>query len=260
MTQQKQFKKGQLVFIHPTKKQGKILYINSEKVGIEVIVSQKGNQRVVEKEEWATKDISPLRSKKKSKSHNPNEMYYMVRDFHKAFNHKYHDTPTPMDEDTALNRAVWTAEELVELLYASVGGDKEKFINITDKFLDGIEENINKMIEENKPVDDILVAQADALTDVEYFNQGSFTILGVKPYNLFKIVQEANMGKLFPDGKPRFRQGDGKIIKPDNWERDFAPEGRLKEEIERQKGHKLTGGVGNKVTKSIPFKGGDSNK
>lgn len=247
MTQQKQFKKGQLVFIHPTKKQGKILYINSEKVGIEVIVSQKGNQRVVEKEEWATKDISPLRSKKKLKSHNPNEMYYMVRDFHKAFNHKYNDTPTPMDVDTALNRAVWTAEELVELLYASVGGNKEEFINITDKFLDGIGENINKMIEENKPVDDILVAQADALTDVEYFNQGSFTILGVKPYNLFKIVQEANMGKLH-NGMPKFRESDGKIIKPDNWERDFAPEGRLKEEIERQKGHKITGGVGNKLS------------
>lgn len=166
---------------------------------------------------------------------NNNAMYYMVEEFHKAFGHQYNDKPTQMDKETAVNRAVWTAEELVELLYATVGGDINEFKELYHQFQDGVEKNYNKIIEEQKPVDDILVAQADALTDVEYFNQGSFTILGVKPFNLFKIVQEANMGKLFPDGKPRFRKIDGKIIKPDNWEHDFAPEGRLKEEIERQK-------------------------
>ncbi|PKR83616.1 HAD family hydrolase [Heyndrickxia camelliae] len=162
-------------------------------------------------------------------------MYYMVQEFHKAFNHPFNEKPTPMNKETALNRAVWTAEELVELLYATVGGDHEEFVTLVDSFVTGIMNNVDKMIKENKPVDDILVAQADALTDVEYFNQGSFTILGVKPFNLFNIVHSANMGKLHSDGKPRFRDGDGKIIKPDNWERDFAPESRLKEEIERQK-------------------------
>jgi predicted HAD superfamily Cof-like phosphohydrolase len=36
------------------------------------------------------------------------------------------------------------------------------------------------------------------------------------------------------DGKPRFREGDGKIVKPPHWEENFAPEPKLKAEIERQ--------------------------
>jgi predicted HAD superfamily Cof-like phosphohydrolase len=43
------------------------------------------------------------------------------------------------------------------------------------------------------------------------------------------------MAKLFPDGKPRYRESDGKIIKPDGW---VAPEPKLKSEIERQKEQK----------------------
>jgi predicted HAD superfamily Cof-like phosphohydrolase len=159
----------------------------------------------------------------------------MVRDFHKAFNHKYSYKPTPIDEETALNRAVWTGEELVEFLYATVGGDKEKFTRLYIDFFNGLHKSMDKIIDKNDPIDDILVAQADALTDVEYFNQGSFTILGVEPFNLFEIVQEANMGKLWEDGKPRFREEDGKIVKPPNWERDYAPEPKLKAEIESQK-------------------------
>lgn len=163
-----------------------------------------------------------------------NVMYKMVREFHNAFGHKMADKPTVIDEETALNRAVWTGEELVEFLYGTVGGDLDKFEVLYDSFKQGLDKAVDKIRKEKKPVDDILVAQIDALVDVEYFNQGSFTIAGVEPFNLFKIVQEANMGKLFSDGKPRFREEDGKIIKPPNWEEDFAPEPRLIKEIERQ--------------------------
>ncbi|MEM5009420.1 HAD family hydrolase [Niallia taxi] len=167
-----------------------------------------------------------------------NVMYNMVREFHNAFGHKMADKPTVINEETALNRAVWTGEELVEFLYGTVGGDLEKFEVLYDSFKQGLDKAADKIRTEQKPVDDILVAQMDALVDVEYFNQGSFTIAGVEPFNLFKIVQEANMGKLFEDGKPRFREEDGKIIKPPNWEEDFAPEGRLIKEINRQMGSK----------------------
>jgi predicted HAD superfamily Cof-like phosphohydrolase len=161
-----------------------------------------------------------------------NQMYYMVRDFHKAFNHKYSDKPTPIDKETALNRAVWTGEELVEFLYATVEGDEEQFREIFQSFINGLHKATFKIIDKGDKVEDVLVAQADALTDVEYFNQGSFTILGVEPFNLFKIVQSANMAKLHSDGKPRYREEDGKIVKPEGWE---APEPKLKSEIERQK-------------------------
>ncbi|WP_442636473.1 HAD family hydrolase [Rossellomorea marisflavi] len=163
-----------------------------------------------------------------------NQMYEMVKDFHKAFNHPVSEKPTAMKEDVALSRAVWTGEELVEFLYATAAGNNEKFTKLYGEFLKGLDKAYQKSIDNTDPIDDVLVAQADALVDVEYFNQGSFTILGVEPFELFKIVQEANMGKLWEDGKPRFREGDGKIVKPPMWEENFAPEPRLKQEIKRQ--------------------------
>jgi predicted HAD superfamily Cof-like phosphohydrolase len=163
-----------------------------------------------------------------------NETYYMVRDFHKAFNHAASEKPTPIVENVALSRAVWTGEELVEFLYATVAGDKDKFESIYTEFVKGLDKAFDKIVEKDDPIEDVLVSQMDALTDIEYFNQGSFVIAGVEPFNLFKIVQDANMGKLWEDGKPRFREGDGKIVKPPHWEENFAPEPKLKAEIERQ--------------------------
>jgi predicted HAD superfamily Cof-like phosphohydrolase len=163
-----------------------------------------------------------------------NEMYYMVRDFHEAFNHLTADKPTPIAENVALSRAVWTGEELVEFLYATAAGDQAKFLHLYAGFIEGLRKTVDKILEKNDPIEDVLVSQMDALTDIEYFNQGSFVIAGVEPFNLFKIVQDANMGKLWEDGKPRFREGDGKIVKPPHWEENFAPEPKLKAEIKRQ--------------------------
>jgi predicted HAD superfamily Cof-like phosphohydrolase len=102
---------------------------------------------------------------------------------------------------------------------------------MVDGLLTSIINTESKILQKGEPVEDVLVAQADALTDVNYFVQGSFVLLGVDPQPLFDIVQDANMAKLFPDGKPRYRESDGKIIKPDGWQ---PPEDKLKLEIERQ--------------------------
>ncbi|WP_445491077.1 HAD family hydrolase [Niallia sp. 03133] len=168
-------------------------------------------------------------------SQDNNKMYRMVKEFHQAFGHSVADAPAAIDEKTALNRAVWTGEEIVEFLYATVNGEEESFKHLFASFLDGLNSAADKIMTQKKPIEDVLVAQMDALTDIEYFNQGSFVIAGVEPFNLFKIVQDANMGKLFEDGKPRFRKEDGKIIKPPHWEEKFAPESKLKEEINKQK-------------------------
>lgn len=162
-----------------------------------------------------------------------NERYHMVKGFHKAFGLGVANKPTPIDKKVALSRAIWTAEELVEFLHASVAGEEDEFDKMIGNFIEGIHAAYRKSMQVG-PIDDVLTAQADALTDVDYFNQGTFTLMGVEPFNLFKIVQEANMGKLWEDGKPRFREGDGKIVKPPHWEEKFAPEPRLKEEIQRQ--------------------------
>ena len=58
--------------------------------------------------------------------------------------------------------------------------------------------------------------------------------MGVDPEYLFEIVHRANMGKLFPDGKAHFDPITHKILKPDDWEENYAPEPAIKKELERQ--------------------------
>jgi energy-coupling factor transport system permease protein len=154
-----------------------------------------------------------------------------VREFHKAFNHPYSDKPTVIPTETAIARTNWTAEELVEFLYATANNDVEAFRKMVDGLLTSIINTESKILQKGEPVDDVLVAQADALTDVNYFVQGSFVLLGVDPQPLFDIVQDANMNKLWEDGTARYRESDGKIIKPPSW---LPPEPRLKDEIIKQ--------------------------
>ncbi|GAB6644246.1 hypothetical protein BOVMAS21_12300 [Streptococcus uberis] len=79
-----------------------------------------------------------------------------------------------------------------------------------------------------------LVGQVDALTDLLYFTYGSFVLMGVDPQPIFETVHEANMGKLFPDGKAHFDPVTHKILKPANWEKHYAPEKAIKKELDKQ--------------------------
>lgn len=74
----------------------------------------------------------------------------------------------------------------------------------------------------------------DALVDANYFNYGSFVLMGINPKPISTIVHEANMGKLFPDGNPHYRLLDGKVLKPENWDQQYAPKNRIKIKIEKQ--------------------------
>ena len=232
--------KGMLVFVKDQKIKGKLYSTKGSKAVVEVIVNydKETGQRTTKLIETDIKNVvkyrEPKPKHKQTKKYNPNEMYYMVRKFHKAFGHHVADKPIPIPSDLALNRVVWTGEELVEFLYATVKGDKEKFLDLFNLFKEGLDKASQKILDKNEKIEDVVVAQADALTDSLYFIFGSFVHLGVKPFNLFKIVQQANMGKLWDDGKPRYREEDGKIIKPPMWEEKFAPEPKLKAEIERQ--------------------------
>jgi predicted HAD superfamily Cof-like phosphohydrolase len=119
-----------------------------------------------------------------------------VRVFHLAFGHPAPPAPSLLPAQTAERRAAWIEEEAQELREATT-----------------------------------LEGQADAFIDVIYFAMGGLVNLGVKPGALWDIVQAANMAKLWPDGRPRHRESDGKVIKPDGWE-DPGP--KLAEEIRRQ--------------------------
>ena len=123
--------------------------------------------------------------------------YELVAKMHEVFGHPVTNTPTKLTEERAKIRASFMQEELEEFLEATTVED-----------------------------------QYDALIDLIYFAFGTFAEMGVRPDKGFEIVNNANMAKLFPDGKPRFREGDGKILKPEGWQ---APEPQLRAEIERQR-------------------------
>lgn len=226
-----QFKLEDRVFIVSKKKKGIVKGLDGNKV--KVTYFEKGTDE--RKTEWFNvKEIKFYRKKKVAKRRFLKGLDYaanQVRQFHKAFNHLTSSKPTIIPNDVAVARSCWTAEELVEFLYATAKGEKADFLNMVEVLKDSIDKTAAKIIEKGEPVEDVLVAQADALTDINYFTQGSFVIMGVDPQPLFDIVQKANMAKLFPDGKPRYREEDGKIIKPEGW---MPPEPQLKEEIKRQ--------------------------
>lgn len=123
-----------------------------------------------------------------------NNEWEEVKKFHEAFGQPVSDLPALLEPFFVKRRTEWIEEELREFNEAT---------NIVD--------------------------QADAMIDVIYFALGTLVEMGVKPDGLFSIVQEANMSKLWEDGKARYRP-DGKIIKPVGWQ---APEPKILKEIER---------------------------
>ena len=106
-----------------------------------------------------------------------------VREFHDKFGHPVAEQPKMIDKKRALSRAKWIAEFLIA---------------------------------------DNIYEQADAMIDLMYFALGTMVEMGLEADELFEIVQQANMAKLWPDGKPHYNPKDGKVIKPDTWE-DPAP-------------------------------------
>lgn len=156
-----------------------------------------------------------------------------VKDFHRLMDGKTCETPRLYGLMEAGHRADFKLEEIVEFLHATCQGNQEHFAKaIADLHL-ALDKAADKVA--GKPISTSpLVSQVDALTDLLYFTYGSFVLMGVDPKPLFDTVHEANMGKIFPDGKPHFDPVTHKILKPDGWEKEFAPEPHLKRELDRQ--------------------------
>lgn len=159
--------------------------------------------------------------------------FEMTEEFHRTFDARQPAVPTAFSKEDALHRAGFKAEELVEFLYAASENSPELFSNLVDGLHQAVDQAQEKVLKKEKIVEP-LVDQVDALIDVLYFTYGSFSLLGVDPEPIMEIVHQANMGKLFPDGKPRYDPVTNKVLKPDNWEADYAPEAKIKAEIERQ--------------------------
>lgn len=164
--------------------------------------------------------------------------FAMAEAFHEIFDPRKPATPTAFTAKEALHRADFKVEELVEFLYAAAPNPDE-----FDQLVQGLHEALDRAqakVLAKKPgvKPDSLVAQADALVDLLYLTYGSFSLMGVDPAPLMAIVHEANMAKRFPDGQPHYDPVTNKVLKPENWERDFAPEEKLAAEILRQREEK----------------------
>lgn len=110
------------------------------------------------------------------------EWYDMVKKFHIAFGHPAPDDISEMRIDDRKYRAIWMVEEVVEFTTAKK-----------------------------------LVDQVDSMVDLIVFALGTLVEMGVDPQEIFDEVHRANMSKLWPDGKPRYRD-DNKLMKPNGWE------------------------------------------
>ena len=169
------------------------------------------------------------------------EKVFVSRDYHfnkvKAFHHlmdeRTQEEPKAWDVKGATHRAAFKVEELVEFVRASSHSEEEFQQAIRDlhQALDISADKVSQKIS----AESTLVGQVDALIDTLYFTYGSFVLMGVDPERIFEIVHQANMAKIFPDGKAQFDPVTHKILKPEDWEEKHAPEPAIKKEIERQK-------------------------
>ncbi len=90
--------------------------------------------------------------------------------------------------------------------------EKASFPNdkVTSLRFDLIKEELNELKEaiNNKDIKEV----ADALTDILYVTYGAGHAFGINLDKCFKEVQNSNMSKLGPDGKPIYNE-NGKVMK-----------------------------------------------
>lgn len=125
-------------------------------------------------------------------AHGIDEAYDDVRRFHRTFRFNSPERPTMQDRAAVSNRIDRIIEELEELRDAPT-----------------------------------LVDQADAYLDIIYYGVGGMVELGIRPSNLWRAVQRANMAKLWDDGLAHYHP-NGKVAKPPNW---VGPEEEIAAEI-----------------------------
>ncbi|GFH43472.1 haloacid dehalogenase [Lactococcus hodotermopsidis] len=162
------------------------------------------------------------------------ESFNKVKAFHALMDGRTQEMPRVYQPDEAGHRAGFKVEEIVEFLHAASDGDSAVFADLTADLHHSIDRAVKKIETKNTQYDSVLIGEVDALLDLLYFTYGSFALMGVDPYEIFNAVHDANMGKIFPDGKPHFDSETHKILKPDNWAHDFAPEKKIDKELQRQ--------------------------
>lgn len=133
-----------------------------------------------------------------------------VKQFMRVFKQQYADTPTHDVSPAIIRlRLKLALEELEELFFAVLDTTSSKIVNNDFR---SINDFIDKIPDSAFDID--LVEVADALTDIEYINNGTAAVFGIPLDDTFQEVHRSNMSKLDVNGQPLFRE-DGKVIKSD---------------------------------------------
>ncbi len=159
--------------------------------------------------------------------------FEQVKEFHRCFDPEICDEVKALSKKEAEYRSGFKLEEIIEFLYAANDGNEESFRGSINYLKTTLEVETEKIIQKKKEMDP-LIDEVDALIDLLYFTYGSFVKMNIDPKPVFNLVHQANMGKLFPDGKPHYHEVTGKVLKPAKWEEDYAPEPKIRTEIKRQ--------------------------
>lgn len=160
--------------------------------------------------------------------------FQAVQAFHHLMDGSLSQKPEAFSFEQVLHRADFKLEEILEMVHATAQnvGEFEQGLSHLHTALDRASAKILSKAGSSKTIP--LIGQVDALMDLLYFTYGSFALIGVDPEPIFQLVHEANMGKIWPDGKAHHDPVTNKILKPENWERDFAPEAKILAELNRQ--------------------------
>lgn len=155
-----------------------------------------------------------------------------VREFSNTVLRSQNKTPINKAEPLTKNQVTFLIkmiiDESVELLAATgVPADERKAI---------IENIVRTQVDARADLaiptatEDIVLEQADAIVDIEYYMKDVTSRNGINTDAIFDIVHKANMNKRQLDGTFMLR-ADGKVMKPNNW---VSPEEEKKKEICRQ--------------------------
>ena len=155
----------------------------------------------------------------------------LVQKLQRAFGHPAPTKPVALELERVIKRSSWTLEEIVELLQQT-SKDEAEFDEAIVALKASLEASIVKSKGDsyNATERDTMIGQVDALVDQLVFVFGSLVEMGVDPEPFFKIVMDANMAKLGPDGKPILRPSDNKIMKPEGWE---PPEPKMEKYLDK---------------------------
>ena len=182
-----------------------------------------------------------------------------VRDFHAAFNHPIGAMPAALTLDRRLTRTRWILSELNEFaLTVNEPDAMDAAVGMSDALCDALYFVLGCAVEMGEeefiaPVSFDALTPSDSpkkalgildryatafLVETKYRSQRTtlhaaaaylanyHTMLFDAPIQeIFAIVHDANMAKLWPDGKPRYRESDGKVAKPEGW---IPPEARIR--------------------------------